>query len=261
MANWFTAQKTDYLKVPIADVVRNENLTPEEKIILIILASYDPSHPTIPQICRQSGLGRTAVIEKIKLLKEQNVIQRLRGNSHGTASENTINHSSQWKLKPLPEKNKRKGSQIGNRARKSATQTNSSPQLTTPKESINNNINRTGADSVLTPSAPTPNDVIHGQLNENKSNQPEVRNMNQPAVSYEAALSELMPLRDDCQNLYRRIQAGEVHLVQEYEVLRQSLVLKSDQLQHLRPQWHPGLRLRIPPSILTHNQEAEYALK
>lgn len=247
MSNWFTQSQRDFLKVPITDVVRNENLTPEEKIILIVIASFDPSHPSIETICKKSGLGRTAVIKWLKSLRDQKVIDRVRGNSHGHSNEYTIYPTSQWKLRTISDKNGRKRQGSQSRQNKSAIQTSSSPQITTPNISINNNINSTGSESVPPTSEHVSND-IGNQLNKNESNQAEVRNADQSDTTFKVAMSELRPLYDECKILYGRIEAGEWNLVQKYEDLRRKVILKEEQAKSLCP-WPYFPPLRIPPSL------------
>ena len=169
-ASWFANQPSGFEKIPRNEVIRNPSLTTEEKAILAVLSSYKPSYPSIKQIQRDTALSRTAVFRWLKSLKDQNVIEWIRGTSHGLNNEYTIKPYSQWRLVPKKDKygSRSKRRAVPSTKAESPLSTSSSPQCETPNIPIINSTNRKGPDS-------EPLSINH-KLNEVDTNQPEVRN-------------------------------------------------------------------------------------
>lgn len=252
MAKWCKNMACGFEQLPRQEFLRNPDLTTEEKAILGVLSSYGPSsHPSIPQIMKDACLGKGSVHRWLESLRQQNVIEWIRGNSHGHNNEYTIKDCSQWRLVHKRDKYRRKRIKTNNP--KSTRWTDTSPRPGTPNISIKENINSTSSENE--PSVVKNSNADYG-LNRDKNNQPEVHSLDQ-SHAYKEVSQEMIQLRDQCRGLLNRIEAGEGHLIQSYEDLRSLLISKIEEARNLCPTSEIFLSCRIPPSLIQHQDQAQ----
>jgi hypothetical protein len=245
MAKWCKNMTCGFEQLPRQEFLRNPDLTTEEKAILGVLSSYGPvSHPSIPQIMKDACLGKGSVHRWLESLKQQNVIEWIRGNSHRQSNEYNIKDCSQWRL--VHKKDKYRPKRIEGEAPKSTARTGTSPHSGTPNISIINNTNSTGSKHGPLPSNESSMSI--SGLTEKENNQPEVHTVD-CQQSYRGACGEAALIRDQCREQLSRIQAGERHLIQSYEDLRRLLISKIEEARSLCPPSEHFLGCRIPPSL------------
>lgn len=56
-------------------LIRSDKISGNAKLVAIVIASFDPSYPSIRKIAKLTGFCRMTVIKYIKILEEHNVIK------------------------------------------------------------------------------------------------------------------------------------------------------------------------------------------
>lgn len=153
-------------------IIRNPDLTPNEKALLNVLLSYNPCFPSVKQLVKLTAMGKTAVHDTKEGLRCQNVIVWKKGNSKGHNNLYRVLPEPQWKLIPIAQKRSRKN-QTSPSCKPVTSPLTGTPNKTIDKNTNINNTNTTGAQNELkSPSWPKQSGSITGNQVESRTTHP-----------------------------------------------------------------------------------------